>query len=247
LPDLLPPQTEEAAKRIDKVYKRFRLASVSLVAKQAEYDKRLAQDKKEYKTFQDAQWAQYEAFIEQRTAPFAGQVQALAARMQALLTARGAADPDQLATDYRREYYRMNIERAKAELRRAQAEAEARDYGLHHLTSFQQQAPEQAYLARSQELEKLRQTVEAELEATDKLHVELYDAFTAYRAAVGAQLGYWDFVYFSVGAATTATFGDIAPNSTQVRMLVCLQVLGSIIFTGLMINDWASKRLKPGP
>ncbi len=55
-----------------------------------------------------------------------------------------------------------------------------------------------------------------------------------------AHLGYWDFLYFSVGAATTATFGDIASNSSSVRMLVCLQVLGSIVFSGLMINGLAS-------
>jgi hypothetical protein len=43
-----------------------------------------------------------------------------------------------------------------------------------------------------------------------------------------------------MGAATTATFGDIVPNSSSVRMLVCLQVLGSIVFSGLMINGLAS-------
>jgi uncharacterized membrane protein len=58
----------------------------------------------------------------------------------------------------------------------------------------------------------------------------------SYLDAPQAHLGYWDFLYFSVGAATTATFGDTAPNSSSVRMLV----LGSIVFSGLMINGLAS-------
>jgi uncharacterized membrane protein len=49
--------------------------------------------------------------------------------------------------------------------------------------------------------------------------------------------GYWDFVYFGAGATTTPTFGDIASNSSSVRMLVCLQELGSIVFSGLMIRN----------
>ena len=77
---------------------------------------------------------------------------------------------------------------------------------------------------------------------TDALHEKLYQAFVSYLDAAQAHLGYWDFLYFSVGAATTATFGDIASNSSSVRMLVCLQVLGSIVFSGLMINGLADAK-----
>ena len=62
-----------------------------------------------------------------------------------------------------------------------------------------------------------------------------------YREETLPRLGYWDFLYFSVGAATTATFGDIAPNHTLVRMLTCVQVVLSIVLVGLMINELASK------
>ena len=72
-------------------------------------------------------------------------------------------------------------------------------------------------------------------------YTKLYQAFVSYLDAAQAHLGYWDFLYFSMGAATTATFGDIASNSSSVRMLVCLQVLGSIVFSGLMINEPSSE------
>lgn len=32
---------------------------------------------------------------------------------------------------------------------------------------------------------------------------------------------YWDFVYFSTVTQTTVGYGDIVPNSTSVRALVC--------------------------
>jgi hypothetical protein len=245
LPDLLRQHGEETAtKRIEDIYQKFQLASVSLVNKKAEYAKRLQQNAGEYKSFEQAQWAQYESFVAQKTAPFANQANAISGRMQNILTAAAAKSPDDLPPGPRNAYYALNIEHARAELQRAKAEAEAREYGMRHLTEFQQQTSQQAYLARYKELENLRESISDGLTATNTLHGELYDAFVHYRTVVDGQLGYWDFLYFSVGAATTATFGDISPNSTLVRMLVCLQVLGSIIFTGLMINDMASGRSK---
>jgi uncharacterized membrane protein len=106
--------------------------------------------------------------------------------------------------------------------------------------STSQQGPQRAYIARSGETEQLRRQIFAQQKSTDALHEKLYQAFVSYLDAPQAHLGYWDFLYFSVGAATTATFGDIASNSSSVRMLVCLQVLGSIVFSGLMINGLAS-------
>jgi hypothetical protein len=97
-------------------------------------------------------------------------------------------------------------------------------------------------LTRNTALEDFRREIIADQSVADTLHRELYSALVDYRAATAAHLGYWDFLYFSVGAATTATFGDISPNSTSVRILVCLQVLGSIVFTGLMINALATSR-----
>jgi uncharacterized membrane protein len=83
--------------------------------------------------------------------------------------------------------------------------------------------------------------------STVALRRDLDNALVDYRAASAARLGYFDFLYFSVGAATTATFGDISPNSTPVRMMVCWQVLWSIVFTGLMINGLAARHHKTSP
>jgi hypothetical protein len=48
---------------------------------------------------------------------------------------------------------------------------------------------------------------------------------------------YWDFFYFSMMTQTTVAFGDMLPNTTAVRMVVCLQVfLGCLLL--IVIINW---------
>jgi hypothetical protein len=54
-------------------------------------------------------------------------------------------------------------------------------------------------------------------------------------------------LYFSIGAATTATFGDIAPNHWFVRLCVCLQVLLSVILMGLLVSELAEMLARAQP
>jgi hypothetical protein len=240
LPGTLLQQGEEkAAERIVEIYQKIQQASIALAQKKPDYAKRLEEDKTEYKSFESSQWLQYNSFVSERIAPFVDQINEISRRMQAILAASGVKSPEDLPSGPRGDYFRLNVELKNAELRRATVEYEAREYGLRHLTDFQQQPSQKEYIARYKELEDLHKSVSAEQDETQKLRGDLYDAFLAYRAVTEARLGYGDFLYFSVGAATTATFGDISPNSTRIRILVCLQVLGSIVFVGLMVNELA--------
>ena len=47
---------------------------------------------------------------------------------------------------------------------------------------------------------------------------------------------YWDFLYFSVITQTTVGYGDILPNSTQVRMIVVLQILAGLTLLTVVLN-----------
>jgi len=51
-----------------------------------------------------------------------------------------------------------------------------------------------------------------------------------------ARLTYFDFLYFSMGVATSNTFGDIIPNDRVVRFVIVVQLLLSLTLVGLFIN-----------
>jgi hypothetical protein len=232
-----------AAKKIESIYREFQSASVMLIADSAELKRQEQRDQSEYQKFAETQWEQYNQYIAEKTAPAAARSSAIKTRMDGMLAAFHAKSEDDLPSGpIAVEHAQLGVQFAQAEADRAKAEYEARDYGLRHLTEFQGKPTQQEYLAKSKALDDLRQKVYADQLAADKLHADIYQAFVDYRDADYERLGYWDFLYFSVGAATTATFGDIAPNSTIIRMLVCLQVLVSIGLTGLVISGLSSSR-----
>ncbi len=227
LPELSSqPAQEEATRRIEEIYSKFQQASVSLANKKAEYATRLQADTGAYTSFENSQWKK-----------------TIEAKRTAIVTNSGAKSADELPPGQAAiDRADLMVELKRVEVQRAIAESDARQYGLRHLPDFQQEPNQKEYLSHNKELEDLRKSIFAEENSTNALHGQLYDAFIKYRAARDGQLGYWDFVYFSVGAATTATFGDIAPNSTSVRMLVCLQVFSSLLVTGLIVNSLASHK-----
>jgi hypothetical protein len=51
-----------------------------------------------------------------------------------------------------------------------------------------------------------------------------------------ARLSYFDFLYFSIGVATSNTFGDLIPNDRSVRYLIVLQLFLSLVLVGLFLN-----------
>ena len=113
---------------------------------------------------------------------------------------------------------------------------------MSHLTDFERLPDQQEYLKHQEQTLALKSQMANLRESTNRFREKLYDAFVAYRKVALRILGYWDFFYFSVGAATTATFGDIAPNSKLVRILVCIQVLGSIMGTGVIVSGLTKDR-----
>jgi hypothetical protein len=76
------------------------------------------------------------------------------------------------------------------------------------------------------------------------LSVDLYDRIIAfgqgYRGFPSGVSGqYLRMLYFSTGVATSSTFGDIIPVSTQARFSVTVEALLAIIFIGLFLNSLA--------
>jgi hypothetical protein len=63
------------------------------------------------------------------------------------------------------------------------------------------------------------------------------DLLDELRAERVSRVGFWDFVYFSIGVSTTTTFGDIVPNHTLTRSIVTIQLLLSILIVGVFVNS----------
>ncbi|BEN42890.1 potassium channel family protein [Serratia marcescens] len=54
-------------------------------------------------------------------------------------------------------------------------------------------------------------------------------------------LNFWDFIFYSIGISTTTTFGDLVANSRLIRMLVCIQLLLSILVLANVTQSFLSK------
>jgi hypothetical protein len=51
-----------------------------------------------------------------------------------------------------------------------------------------------------------------------------------------SRLGFVDFIYFSMGVATSNTFGDMIPNDRAIRFMIVVQLIVSVVLVGLFVN-----------
>jgi hypothetical protein len=180
---------------------------------------------------------QFEEYVKQAIASFENGVAAKSEEMKNFVQSFGVSTPEQLSSEAAVRYSRLAIERAQLNVDLANARAEAYRIGLQDLRQFQNTPEQQAHIAL---IEQLRDDQRELLSLQNKrinLNGTLYQLLVDYRRLTHAKLNFVDFVYFSVGAATTATFGDISPNHWSIRLLVSMQVLLSILLVGRVVND----------
>jgi hypothetical protein len=242
LPELYKPQQESAVEKIKSMYRSAQTASVQATEKKRQLDFALEQEGRDYKAFEQSQWDQVEEYVASKVSPYKAEAEKLSQQLQMILDRAGVKSRDELPTgDIAVAYAQLAIVQATAALNAAKAEYEARDYSLRHLTEFQQTPAQQAWIAKNNENEQLRNDVRKAQDAILTMRGGFYEAMEKYRLEAQNTLTYWDFLYFSVGAATTATFGDIAPNHKLVRLMVCAQVIFSVVILGLTVNQIAGK------
>jgi hypothetical protein len=243
-PIVQPTEQDEYATKIVSTYKQFQSVSVMLATKQTELQRRTVATQAEYKSFEASMYSQIEQYVADKILKFQPDIKRLSSEMEYILRQEGVKNPDDLSSTAGIVYADLALQLAKTRLDMSKVEVDARGYALNHLEDFQRLPQQQEYVKHNKEVDALYKEVSGLRESTNDYHKQLYDALVAYRTAAEQTLGYWDFFYFSVGAATTATFGDIAPNSKFVRILVCIQVLGSILATGFTVSGLTKERAR---
>jgi hypothetical protein len=238
LPDLSKSHQESAVENIKSIYRNAQTASVQAMEMQQQLSRALEQEDRDYKVFEQSQWDQVDEYVAGKVRPYKAEVERLSGQLQRILDQAGVESADKLpAGDVAVAYSQLAVVRATAALDVAKTEYEARDYSLKHLTEFQQKPAQQAWLEEHQKIVQLRKDVFKVQDAILTKRGDFYHAMEKYRLEAQSTLTYWDFLYFSVGAATTATFGDIAPNHKLVRLMVCAQVIFSVVIIGLTVNQ----------
>jgi hypothetical protein len=187
--------------------------------------------------FLRSQTAQFDEYVKRAIAPFESAVAAKNEEMQKFLQSFGAPTPEQLPSESGVRYSRLAVERADLNARLANVRAEAYQAGLRDLRQFQNTPEQQAHIRLIEKQRDDQKQLFSLQDSRINLNSKLYRLLVDYRRLTHSKLTFVDFVYFSVGAATTATFGDISPNHWSIRLLVSMQVLLSILLVGMVVND----------
>jgi len=238
LPGLPHPDIESAASRLQMAYEEAQLASGLLAADQRALRTQARTVSAGDDAFEASQWAQVDEYVRSRTAPFDRPISELQSTMAGMLRVMGVRSPDQLpegpvAVDYADTRVRL----AEQSLGRINAKAAAQHYALHHLEEFQRTPQQREHLLRRRELLALRRTIEARQGTVSRLASRVIQEEEAYRRVASTRLTVGDFLYFSIGGATGANFGDISPNHTLVRLLYSGQILLSILLLALALES----------
>lgn len=247
LPGLEHPDIQSAASRLQRAYEAAQMASGQLASEQRvlRTQRRIVATGDD--AFEASQWAQVDEHVRRATAPYDRRISNLQSALAGILQVSGVNSPDQLpegpvAVDYAEARVRL----AEQSLARINAKAAAHDYALHHLEEFQRTARQREHLQRRQALGALAQSIHTRQREVVRLTSRVLAVENEYRQTAGKRLTIGDFIYFSIGGATGANFGDISPNHTVVRVAYSIQILMSILLLALAL-DKIAKRLDVSP
>jgi ion channel len=138
-----------------------------------------------------------------------------------------------LATD------RNAIQEASATADRAMADAAAaHDFSIDSLLSQSTKTTHLADLDKAISAETSLRT--RQLQVTDEIRTlrgTLRSLLETWEKQRLSRLSYFDFLYFSMGVATSNTFGDLIPNERVVRFVIITQLVLSLTLVGRFVNS----------
>jgi len=131
-----------------------------------------------------------------------------------------------------------NIEIAEVKLRIATAERDASEYVLSHIGDFN----DPKFVSELNVVNKIIDDTRSKLTTNNKAMVIIRNNVQdLLNKRQKEDLNFWDFTFYSIGISTTTTFGDLVANSRLIRMLVCIQLLLSILVLANVTQSFLSK------
>jgi hypothetical protein len=246
LPDYLNPDDQSAILKIRSLYDQAQKLTTKLDEQQKALAEGTENDGRDAQIYDKSLGIQMEAYVQHAIVDDQAKVAGFDAQLQSILDQARVKSVDDLSAQQAVNYTQLAVKRQEASVDLAKATVAARNYVIEHPADFTHAPEQEAIRARHRQNDDLRADIDKSDSELLNLRGELYDAFIEYQHKAHLALSYWDFLYFSVGAATTATFADLAPNHTSVRLLVCLQVLVSVVFVGVMVYErWSHFLTQP--
>ncbi|CAI0854865.1 ion channel [Serratia fonticola] len=153
-----------------------------------------------------------------------------------LISKRGTKKDYQLEV----EIANKNIAIAELNYQSALAVSEAHKYTLANISEFH----DAELLKTNKSIEKKIRELESERSKKNMERLDLRrKAYDLLSKVEKNNLNYFDFIFYSIGISTTTTFGDIIANSRFIRLLVCMQLLASILLLACITQNFLRKNL----
>lgn len=131
-----------------------------------------------------------------------------------------------------------NIEISEIKLRIATVERDALENILSHVGDFH----DPKIVSELNATNKIVDDTRSELIANNKEIIKIKNNVqNLLNKRQKEDLNFCDFIFYSIGISTTTTFGDLLANSRLIRMLVCIQLLLSILILANVTQSFLSK------
>ena len=132
-----------------------------------------------------------------------------------------------------------DVEIAEINLQLATIDHDVHVYILSHIGDFNDAVITDELNAVNKEINNTR----AQLINNEKRIIELRNNMQSMLQKLKkGDLNFCDFLFYSIGIATTTTFGDLLANSRVIRMIVCIQLLLSIVVLANVTQNFLSKK-----
>lgn len=138
-------------------------------------------------------------------------------------------------------YYKIEIANKKLELAKTRVKISVNDYKtasyiVDNLNTFNDKEVLKEYYNLDGLRSKISKKQTTYSDKISKIRNRLHTYLEEWSKERSNALQWLDFIYYSIGIATTTTFGDITANNSSIRAIVSFQLLLSIFILGGFMN-----------